>query len=61
MVVIEGASGAASSEVDPIEEARRLVALGIRPRDAAKEVARRSSVSANTLYRALTEDRGEHR
>jgi 16S rRNA (cytidine1402-2'-O)-methyltransferase len=47
----DGASPA--NAADDVDEARRLVALGLRPRDAAKEVARRSGASANALYAAL--------
>jgi 16S rRNA (cytidine1402-2'-O)-methyltransferase len=45
-----------ASAADDVAEARRLVTLGLRPRDAAKEVARRSGASANALYAALTSD-----
>jgi 16S rRNA (cytidine1402-2'-O)-methyltransferase len=45
-----------ASTADDVAEARRLVTLGLRPRDAAKEVARRSGASANALYAALTSD-----
>jgi hypothetical protein len=38
------------------EEARVLVAGGMRKRDAAHAVADRHKVSANELYRALLDD-----
>jgi 16S rRNA (cytidine1402-2'-O)-methyltransferase len=54
------AGGEATTGVfaDAVDDARRLVGLGLRPRDAAKEVARRSGASANALYAALTADDG---
>jgi 16S rRNA (cytidine1402-2'-O)-methyltransferase len=60
VLVIAGAAdgdvaGLAGIEAD-VAEARRLVGLGLRPRDAAKEVARRSGASANAVYAALTTD-----
>jgi 16S rRNA (cytidine1402-2'-O)-methyltransferase len=59
-VVIEGATPGdrEGSAAAALSQARRLVALGVRPRDAAKEVAGRSGGSVNDLYRALTADRG---
>ncbi|MFN8233698.1 MAG: 16S rRNA (cytidine(1402)-2'-O)-methyltransferase [Actinomycetota bacterium] len=59
VLVLRGApAGAASAgaAADDLAEARRLIGLGLRPRDAAKEVARRSGASANALYEALTSD-----
>lgn len=57
VLVLAGApAGAASAgaTADDLAEARRLIGLGLRPRDAAREVARRSGASANALYEALT-------
>jgi 16S rRNA (cytidine1402-2'-O)-methyltransferase len=57
VLVLAGApdgEASAAGAADDVAEARRLVALGLRPRDAAKEVARRSGASANDLYAALT-------
>lgn len=58
VLVLAGAPDGASraGTADDLIEARRLVGLGLRPRDAAKEVARRSGASANALYAALTAD-----
>jgi 16S rRNA C1402 (ribose-2'-O) methylase RsmI len=36
-----------------LEEVRRLVAAGTKPREAAKAVAARTGLSANDLYRAV--------
>ncbi len=60
VLVIAGAGEGTStpSLEDAVDDARRLVSLGLRPRDAAKEVARRSGSSANALYEALTADEG---
>jgi 16S rRNA (cytidine1402-2'-O)-methyltransferase len=41
-----------------VDEARELVAGGMRKRDAAHAVADRHGVSANELYRALLDDAG---
>jgi len=57
VLVLAGApAGAASAgaTADDLAEARRLIGLGLRPRDAAREVARRSGASANDLYEGLT-------
>jgi 16S rRNA (cytidine1402-2'-O)-methyltransferase len=56
VLVLAGApEGTASTgAADALADARRLVALGLRPRAAAKEIARRSGASANALYAALT-------
>jgi 16S rRNA (cytidine1402-2'-O)-methyltransferase len=61
VLVLAGAPedpGSGAGTADAVAEARRLVALGLRPRDAAKEVARRSGVSANALYAVLTSGDG---
>jgi 16S rRNA (cytidine1402-2'-O)-methyltransferase len=58
IVVVIGGAGP-SGPLDPdalLEEARALVAVGTRARDAAKEVARRHGASANEIYRRLTGD-----
>jgi 16S rRNA (cytidine1402-2'-O)-methyltransferase len=54
VLVIEGARPVPVPIADAVEDARRLVGLGMRPRDAAKEVARLTGRSANELYAALT-------
>jgi 16S rRNA (cytidine1402-2'-O)-methyltransferase len=59
VVLVLAGAAAGGGSVDPagdVAEARRLVGLGLRPRDAAKEVARRSGASANALYAAITAD-----
>ena len=55
-VVIGGAPGAGSAESGPaVEAVRRLVEAGARPRAAASVVADLTGVSANALYRGLTQ------
>jgi 16S rRNA (cytidine1402-2'-O)-methyltransferase len=52
-VVVEGdQEGAPLDHAALLEEVRRLIAAGIRPRDAARSVADRHGASANDLYRA---------
>ena len=55
-LVVEGAREpkATGSVDDAVELARGLVAGGARKRDAAKEAATRTGVSARTVYEALT-------
>ena len=52
-VVVEGDhEGAPLDRAALLEEVRRLMADGMRPRDAARSVAERHGASANDLYRA---------
>lgn len=54
VVVVEGAPPAGEpSLAAALEEARGLVAAGLRRREAAAAVARRHGVAANAVYRAL--------
>ena len=53
VVVVEGAPPPTGSIDDAVADAQRLVADGMRKREAAAEVARRHGVSANDVYRAL--------
>ena len=53
VVVLEGAEAPATALEELVEQARRLVADGMRKREAAAAVARRSGGSANEVYRAL--------
>jgi 16S rRNA (cytidine1402-2'-O)-methyltransferase len=53
VVVLEGAEPEAAPLVELVAEARALVDGGMRKRDAATEVARRSGGSANAIYEAL--------
>jgi 16S rRNA (cytidine1402-2'-O)-methyltransferase len=49
-------AGGVRPPADPdaaLEEVRRLVAAGTKPREAAKAVAARTGLSANDLYRAV--------
>ena len=56
VVVIGGAPEGQEPDVKAlVEEARGLVAAGLKPRAAAAEVARRHGVSANRVYAALVE------
>jgi len=55
VVVIEGGTAEPPPFEALVEEARTLVARGVRKRDAATQAARGTGVSANELYRALTE------
>ena len=54
-IVIEGAQAAEADIEALVEEARALVHGGARKREAAAQVARGTSVTANEIYRALTE------
>jgi 16S rRNA (cytidine1402-2'-O)-methyltransferase len=58
VVVIEGAEAVASDLDEMVEEARRLVAEGMRKRDAAAAAARRGGGSANEIYAALVDPEG---
>jgi 16S rRNA (cytidine1402-2'-O)-methyltransferase len=53
-VVIEGAPARSATDVQGfVDETKDLVAGGMRKRDAARAVADRHGVSANSLYRAV--------
>jgi 16S rRNA (cytidine1402-2'-O)-methyltransferase len=61
VVLVLGAAAGAGSEdpagrADALAALRELVAAGARPRPAAKVVAKLTGVSANELYRQLTDD-----
>ena len=58
VVVIEGAEAVAPDLDEMVEEARRLVADGMRKREAAAAVARRGGGSANEIYGALVDPEG---
>jgi 16S rRNA (cytidine1402-2'-O)-methyltransferase len=58
VVVIEGAAQAEADLDELVGEARRLVAGGMRKREAAAAVARRSGGSANAIYDALVRPPG---
>jgi 16S rRNA (cytidine1402-2'-O)-methyltransferase len=58
VVVIEGAEPAEADLDELVDEARRLVADGMRKREAAAAVARRSGGSANAIYDALVRPPG---
>jgi 16S rRNA (cytidine1402-2'-O)-methyltransferase len=60
VIVVEGvvAEPEAVSDADLAAEARALVDLGLKPRRAASEVARRRRVPANRVYGLLVEDGG---
>ena len=58
VVVIEGAEAVAPDLDEMVEEARRLVADGMRKREAAAAVARRGGGSANEIYGALVDPKG---
>ncbi len=54
VVVIEGASGSETPDLETcVEEARVLVAGGMKKRDAAHAVAARHGLAANAIYRTL--------
>lgn len=55
VVVIEGAEAVATDLDEMVEEARRLVADGMRKREAAAAAARRGGGSANEIYAALVD------
>jgi 16S rRNA (cytidine1402-2'-O)-methyltransferase len=57
VLVVAGAPAEALERADAVEALRRLVDAGARPRAAATVVAELTGTSANTLYRALTQDR----
>ena len=59
VVVIEGAEAVGPDLDEMVEEARRLVADGMRKREAAAAVARRGGGSANEIYGALVDPKGE--
>ena len=58
VVVIEGAEAVAPDLDEMVEEARGLVADGMRKREAAAAVARRGGGSANEIYGALVDPEG---
>jgi 16S rRNA (cytidine1402-2'-O)-methyltransferase len=58
VVVIEGAEAVASDLDEMVEDARRLVAEGMRKREAAAAAARRGGGSANEIYAALVDPEG---
>ena len=58
VVVLEGAEPAEADLDVLVDEARRLVAEGMRKREAAAAVARRSGGSANAIYDALVRPPG---
>jgi 16S rRNA (cytidine1402-2'-O)-methyltransferase len=58
VVVIEGAETVGPDLDEMVEEARRLVADGMRKREAAAAVARRGGGSANEIYGALVDPEG---
>jgi 16S rRNA (cytidine1402-2'-O)-methyltransferase len=53
VVVVEGAETPEAALSQMVDEAQRLVRDGMRKREAAAAVARRSGGSANEIYRAL--------
>jgi len=54
VVVVEGRGEPAAPDLEAmVEEARALVAAGMRTREAATSVARRHGATANEIYRAL--------
>jgi len=54
VVVVEGRGEPAAPDLDAmVEEARALIAAGMRTREAATSVARRHGATANEIYRAL--------
>ena len=55
VVVVEGAEAVATDLDEMVEEARRLVADGMRKREAAAAAARRGGGSANEIYAALVD------
>jgi len=57
VVVVEGERAVEAPPIDTvIDEARELVADGMRTRDAARTVAERHGVSVNDLYRELVSE-----
>lgn len=56
VVVVHGAEEAVHDLESCVEEARELLAEGLRKRDAAHAVAERHGVSANDIYKALLDD-----
>ena len=58
VLVLEGRLAPAPPDPERlVQEARALLEAGMRPREAAAEVARRHGASANELYRALVTSR----
>jgi 16S rRNA (cytidine1402-2'-O)-methyltransferase len=58
VLIVGGARGDAPPDTGPaIEAVRRLVEAGAKPRVAASVVAELTGQAANTLYRALTDER----
>jgi 16S rRNA (cytidine1402-2'-O)-methyltransferase len=58
VLVLEGAQPAEADLDELVDEARRLVTDGMRKREAAAVVARRSGGSANAIYDALVRPPG---
>jgi 16S rRNA (cytidine1402-2'-O)-methyltransferase len=58
VLVLEGAEPAVADIDELVDEARRLVADGMRKREAAAAVARRSGASVNAIYDALVRPSG---
>jgi 16S rRNA (cytidine1402-2'-O)-methyltransferase len=57
VIVVEGERAPATPDLHRVaDEARSLVADGMRTRDAAREVAERHGISVNDLYRALVSE-----
>jgi 16S rRNA (cytidine1402-2'-O)-methyltransferase len=55
VLVLGPAAGSGSAGVEGLDQLRRLVEAGAKPRPAAAAVAELTGGSANALYRALTE------
>jgi 16S rRNA (cytidine1402-2'-O)-methyltransferase len=56
LVLVVGAASTGEPDLGPaLEQVRRLVAAGAKPRTAASVVAELTGTSANVLYRTLTE------
>src|SRR4029453_15799628 len=58
VVVIEGAEARVAGLDEMVEEARRLVADGMRKREAAVAVARRGGGSGNEIYDGVVDGDG---
>jgi 16S rRNA (cytidine1402-2'-O)-methyltransferase len=59
VVVLEGAETPEAALSEMVDKAQRLVADGMRKREAAAAVARRSGGSAHEIYRALVDPEAE--
>ena len=56
IVLVAGPATAKTVDLDkPLQHLQKLVAAGAKPRPAAGVIAELTGVSANTLYKALTE------